>query len=718
MNRKISVLLVLLLLGFSFCRADEGMWIPMLLKKYNIEDMQKKGFKLSAEDIYDINRASLKDAVIGLGNAGNPFHHFCTAELISGEGLIVTNHHCAFSMIQSHSSLENNYLRDGFWAREKAQELTNPGITASILVRMEDVTDQILSEVDETLTETERNKVIGRISRELEKKAVEGTDLAASVKPYFNGNQFFLSVFRIFKDVRLVGAPPSAIGKFGGDTDNWMWPRHTGDFSLLRIYAGENNEPAEFSLKNKPYRPAAFFKISAKKRQEGDFTMVFGYPGTTKEYLPSFAIKQIAEIENPNKIAIRTAKLNILNAAMDSDELLRIKYAAKAAGVANSWKKWQGECKGLERFHTVKNKQRLEADFRQWAAGNEKYKDILGRYEELYKERKDLILASAYANEAGMRGAEIIGLAYALENGLQQYPQVQEKEAYKENLIAYLGSFYKDYDLATDTRILTEMLALYRANLPQEWMPAEIYALGDKEKIEKYVRQIIRKSLLASPEGLETFLRKMDEKSEKRLEKDPVYRLAQAIRGFYQKNIRPGLNRIEKEIRELDRRWLAGLMEMNPEKIFYADANSTLRVAYGQVGGYTPEDAVYYTHYTTLQGIMEKDNPAIYDYNVPQKLRELYQKRDFGPYAQDGEIPVCFIANNHTTGGNSGSPVLDAEGQLIGINFDRAWDGVMSDMQYDPGICRNIAVDIRYVLFIIDKLAGAGYLLDEMDISY
>ncbi len=699
-------MLVLILEGMM-CQADEGMWIPMLLKKYNIEDMQKQGFKLTAEDIYNINQASLKDAVIGLGREGSPFFHFCTGELISNEGLIVTNHHCAFDMIQSHSSLEHNYLRDGFWAKTKKDELANPGITASILVRMEDVTSRINAVLKPEMSIGERTQKIKEVSSELEKEAVKGTNLMANIKPYFNGNQYFMSVFKIYKDVRLVG-------KFGGDTDNWMWPRHTGDFSVLRIYAGPDNEPAAYSPDNKPYQPASFFKISVKGVQEGDFTMVFGYPGTTNEYLTSFAIEQIQNIENPHKIAIRTAKLNIINAAMESDELLRIKYASKAAGIANAWKKWQGEIKGLKRFNTVAKKQREEATFQKWASNRQVYNNLLDNYQKLYEKRKDLVLAAAYLNEAGKRGAEIVGWSASVRNRMKNKNFAENPALYKQKLKKEAEEYYKDYDLNTDKKILVEMLKLYHRNLPEKWIPKEVLKSAGNKGPEAYVENLFEKSLLVDTAALFDFIDKSNAESYKKLEKDPFWKLYTSMDELYVRKIKPELDKIQSEIVRLNQVWLAGLMEMDSDKVFYADANSTLRVAYGKVQGYSPYDGAYYKHYTTLKGIMEKDNPEIYDYNVPQRLREIYQKRDFGTYAQDGEVPVCFIATNHTTGGNSGSPVLNSEGHLIGLNFDRAWDGVMSDMQYDSEICRNISVDIRYVLFIIDKLAGAGHLIDEM----
>lgn len=715
MRKKIVLFLVLAAVQLS-CFADEGMWIPMLLKKYNIEDMQQKGFKLTAEDVYSINQAALKDAVVGLGRIGSPFSHFCTGEIVSNRGLILTNHHCAFDMIQAHTTLSKNYLKDGFWAKNGSEELVNPGITASILVRMEDVTDQVNAGLNDTMDEQERRMQIQKTIKELEKEAVGDTNLHANIKPYFNGNQYFLSVYKIYKDIRLVGAPPSSIGKFGGDTDNWMWPRHTGDFAVLRIYADGNNEPATFSSDNKPYQPASFFKISTKGVQEGDFTMVFGYPAATNKYLTSFAIEQIAEIENPHKIAIRTAKLNIINAAMESDELQRIQYASKAANVANAWKKWQGERKGLAHFNTVENKQKQEAEFTRWANSNNKaaYSGFVSQYKALYAKREDLVLASSYLTEAGKRGAEIVGFASSVYKMAKQYGEAKDKADDKKQLASLAEEYYKNYNAGTDEKILAEMLSLYNTHLPKEWIPEAVFMAP--EKSAAFSKALFHKSVFASQERFTKFIEKLTADSYKKLGKDPAVILANSMDSFYAEKINPGLSMTQKSLGKLNPLWMAGLMEMQPDKVFYPDANSTLRVSYGKIGGYSPVDAVQYKHYTTLKGIMQKDNPDIYDYNIPQKLRDIYQAKDFGDYTQDGEVPVCFIASNHTTGGNSGSPVLNAEGHLIGLNFDRAWDGVMSDMQYVPDICRNISVDIRYVLFIMDKLAGAGHLIGEMEL--
>lgn len=719
--RKFYVSLLAGLLLYLPLRADEGMWIPILLEKYNLEEMRQAGFRLTAEDIYAVNRASLKDAVVGLGRAGRPFQHFCTGEFVSGEGLLITNHHCVYSMIQSHSTLEHNYLRDGFWAPTRQDELGNPGITASILVRMEDVTAQVLNGVDPSLDAAARERRIGQTIRSLESEAVKGTNLQASIKPYFNGNQYFLSVFKIYRDVRLVGASPSAIGKFGGDTDNWTWPRHTGDFSLLRIYAGADNEPADYSPDNRPYVPDAFLKVSTRGVEEGDFTMVFGYPGTTQEYLPSFAIDQLTQVENPHKVRIRTAKLEVVNEAMASDEALRIRYAAKAAGIANAWKKWQGEIKGLHRFATADTKRDLEARFEQWAAGRGEYAGLVARFRALYAERAPYILASSYASEAGTGGAEIFSLLSAIRRQLEPADAATDWHLLRENLRKEVDGFYKNYDVATDRRILAEMIRLYRdSGLESRWIPEPMRLPKKYRKsgngARRYAGKLFASSRYTSLKKLYRAIDGLNPETLFKLKNDPLYEMAGELNRFVADELRPELNRIQAELTRLNRLWMAGLLEMQPEKVFYPDANSTFRVSYGKVAGYDALDAVYYRPYTTLAGIMQKEDPAIYDYQVPQRLRELYDTRDFGPYTRNGEVPVCFIATNHTTGGNSGSPVLNADGHLIGLNFDRAWEGVMSDYEYHPEICRNICVDIRYVLFIIDRFAGARHLIDEMEL--
>ncbi|MBI9057959.1 MAG: S46 family peptidase [Labilibaculum sp.] len=723
--KKISLLLfaAVMILGGQV-KADEGMWIPMLLKKYNIEDMQKAGFKLSADDIYNINEACLKDAVIGLGREGSPFHHFCTGELISDEGLIVTNHHCGYGAIQAHSTLEHDYLKDGFWAMSREEELVNEGITASFLVRMEDVTSIVLDSITDEIKEVDRQKMIRKNIKKLQDEAEKDSDYRASVKAFFNGNQYFLSVYEIFKDVRLVGAPPSAIGKFGGDTDNWMWPRHTGDFSMFRIYADKDNKPASYAKENVPMKPKQSFKISLKGVNEGDFTMVFGYPGTTTEYLTSHALEMMTQVDNPHKIKIRTKKLDIMRADMDASPMVRIQYSAKYAGVANSWKRWQGEIKGLQRLNAIAKKKELEENFVTWANTNEelkkKYAGIVDEMGSLYKELAPLSLARDYALEAGFRGSETVGLA-AKFKGLSR---LTKKDADKlkdavEALKKQSDKFFKNYNMPTDKKLLAATLKMYSDNLEDKYLPKEIINIRTKYKgnFDAYAEKALSKSIFADEAKLNSFLASYKTSMAKKLTKDPIFALASSISFHYESEIAPGYGKISRKTTKLQRTYMAGLMEMQKDKTFYPDANSTFRVHYGKVAGYKARNAVTYDHYTTLEGIIEKDNPEIFDYDVPQKLRDLYHANDFGQYANDkGEMPVCFAATNHTTGGNSGSPVLNANGELIGLNFDRAWEGVMSDLMYDAEICRNVSLDIRYVLFIVDKFAGAGYLLDEMNI--
>ncbi len=718
MIRKFLLILVAaIVLCRGAAKADEGMWIPILIEKYNIKLMQEKGFKLSAEDIYSVNRASMKDAIVIFGGG-------CTGEVISGDGLMITNHHCGYGQIQSHSTLENDYLTNGFWAMSRAEELPNPRLTVTFMKWMEDVTDQVLAGVTANMGEEERNRVINSNINRIRQKAVEGTHYSAAVRPFFMGNQYFLIVNETFRDVRLVGAPPSAIGKFGGETDNWVWPRHTGDFSLFRIYADKDNKPADYSADNVPYKPGYFFPISLKGVQEGDFTMVFGYPGGTNQYVPSFHIDMVKNHLNPKMIELRGKKIEIYEDEMAKSPLVRIQYASKKSGVANSWKRWIGEQQGLERLKTIEKKREYEKRFQAWAnstpALRAKYGDILPQYERLYSDLVKYNVVNNFTNEVFFSsGIEAIGHARGYRSLVALVESGADAEAVRraaENAAGSAAGFFRNYDVNVDRRVAAAVLELYSRLVPAASQAPEFIKLNQKYRgdFAAAVDDMYSKTYFADQSKLVALLSNFNKSAAKKLAKDPFYILAVDVDAWLGENYRGEVNRINTEIQRLNVIYMAGQMEFEPDRIFYPDANSTLRVAYGEVRGYDSRDAVYHKHYTTLKGIMEKDNPDIYDYDVPQRLRDLYAARDFGRYTQDGEVPVCFIATNHTTGGNSGSPVINAEGHLIGVNFDRAWEGVASDMAFNPEQSRNISIDIRYALFIIDKFAGAGYLLDEM----
>jgi hypothetical protein len=664
-----------------------------------------------------VNKACMKDAVLSFGGG-------CTGEVIGSEGLLITNHHCGYGQIQKHSSLEHDYLTNGFWAMSKDEELSNPGLFVTFLKRMEDVTDKVLKGLTEGMDLAERDKIIAANSNEIRNKAVEGTGYSASVRAFYMGNQYFLFVSETFRDIRLVGAPPSAIGKFGGETDNWIWPRHTGDFSLFRIYVDKNNKPADYSKDNVPYKPLYFFPISLKGIKEGDFTMVFGYPGSTSEYVPSYYIDMVKNYINPKMIAIRTKKIEIMEAAMATDPLIRIQYSAKKSGIANSWKKWIGEIQGLDKMNTIGKKQEFEERFMKWVTEDNsrmtKYGKIIPAYKELYSALKDYSLVNSYTNEV-MGGVEAVSFARSLRTLADLCERNSSEEsikAAKANVLAISKEFFKNYNKETDKKLFVIVMKMYGENLDPKWQAPEYIKFKNscKDNFQSVVDKLYDQTVFANETKYNAFVNGFNKSSVAKLKKDQFYILATDAGEFIAKNVSAELSRINGEVQKLNKTYMAAQMEFEKDKVFYPDANSTLRLTYGQVKGYKSKDAVYFTPYTTLKGIMEKDNPEIYDYDVPAKLKELYQKKDYGRYTQDGEVPVCFIANNHTTGGNSGSPVINADGQLIGVNFDRAWEGVASDMAFNPDQSRNISLDIRYALFLIDKFAGAGYLLKEMNI--
>jgi len=703
-----------------------------MLIQQKIPQMQELGFRLTAEDIYSVNRACLKDAIVHFGGG-------CTGEVISAEGLLITNHHCGYGQIQAHSTVEHDYLKDGFWARTRKEELPNKGLTVTFLRRMEDVTQQVLEGVTPQMNEVERQGIIDANIKSISEEALKGLDpefYSARITPAYYGNQYFLYLNETFRDVRLVGAPPSSIGKFGGDTDNWMWPRHTGDFSIFRIYANADNQPAQYSADNVPYRPRYHFTISAKGVKPGDFTMVYGYPGRTQQYVLSPAVDYIANRSNPQKIQLRSLRLDVMNREQAKDPAVRIQYSSKNAGVSNAWKKWQGESRGILNANTIAKKQEFEQRFQQWAevSGRQEYITLIPRMKELYAELEPFMFASEMYTEAVM-AVELLRFANTLEstverNGTGRAAEVAER-------------FFKDYYLPIDKEIFELLFTeFYRVMEPfGELLPADpatgeplpadaVYPLSsdmphggtptvpaDTPLFAQLAAHLFSNSVLADRQKTMELLAKDSASALELIREDAAFRLVNPFVQANRDKIQPRIRDINRELNLLYRTWMQAIMEFDSERIFYPDANSTLRVTYGTVQGYNPADAVLYLPVSTIEGIMQKDDPDIFDYDIPQSLRDVYAARDFGRWESNGTVPVCFIATNHTSGGNSGSPVLNADGHLLGLNFDRVWEGTMSDIEFDPSVCRNISVDIRYVLFIIDKIGNAKFLLDELDIQ-
>ena len=672
-----------------------GMWIPSLLEGMNESEMTSLGSKLTAKDIYDVNNSSLKDA-IGHFNGG------CTSEIISSKGLILTNHHCGFGQIQSHSSLENDYLKDGFWAMNLAEELPNEGLYIEFIVRIEDVTKQALSGITDSMTEEEKQSQIDKNNNALQKNVKKEAWQDTKVKAFYMGNQYFLFVTERFEDIRLVGAPPTSIGKFGSDTDNWVFPRHTGDFSIFRIYADANNKPAKYSKDNVPYKPKHFLPVSLDGVAEGDFTLVFGFPGRTNEYLPAVAIEHITTEFNPSNIAIRAAALKVIDAKMKTSDDIRIKYASKQARIANAWKKWIGENLGIEKSNAIAKRRDFEATFTKALKEKgleNKYGNILPAFEKQFGDfsavnikRRNFIEVFLVTNEL----MQITYRAYQMEQAINDNPK--DFEQARETFTKRLNGIYKNYDVGVDKGVFKNVMPFYNKSAD-----ATIY---DNTAFTSSASALVllegnRKQVL------------------KKLNSDAAYAYAKPMIAEFYNVIDADFKQKNLAIAALQKKYMKALMETLPDARYFPDANSTLRVTYGQVRGYSPRDAVYYNPVSYLDGVIEKYVPGDYEFDVPEKLRDLYDAKDYGQYADaNGKVPVCFLGTNHTTGGNSGSPAIDATGNLVGINFDRVWEGTMSDMNYDPEICRNIMVDLRYILFIVDKYAGATHLIDEMTLVH
>ena len=715
-------IIVFALLSTSIVRADEGMWLLSLLGK-NIEQMQAQGCKLTAEDIYSVNQASLKDAIVGLGNAGRPFWHFCSGEIISDKGLVLTNHHCGFGVIQQHSTVEHDYLSNGFWAYKYSEELPNPGITASILQRMEDVTDQVNAVLNDKMSEEERAAAINAISKQISAKAVQGTNLHAQVQDMFEGNQFFLLVYKIYQDVRLVGAPAQSMGKFGGDTDNWSWPRHTADFCMMRIYTGPDGEPAPYNTNNIPLKPKHHLPVSAKGVQDGDFAMIMGFPGTTDRFLTSFGLKETMDVTNDIRYKVRTEKLRIMKEGMDAAAATRIQYASKYASCANYWKYSHEQNIALENLNTMGEKEKIEREFTAWVnadpARKAKYGNALTLIKEGYEAMHPYNVAMSYMQEAALQGPEVplfaFQVANTLEKALDADTPAEMKGMYLEAIKKNAAGFFKDFNKDVDKNLMAALFKIYSDNVAAEWHPEVINLINKKYKgnYEKFAKELSDKSIFTDEARLNAFLEKPDMK---KLNKDLGYITGKSLFEVYQK-LSGEMSSMRSNIAKGDRLFVNGLMAMEPNKVWAPNANSTIRLTYGNVKSYKPRDAVFYDYYTTLTGVMEKEGPKGGEFEVPQKLKDLYHAKNFGRYGADN-ISVNFITNNDITGGNSGSPVINGNGELIGTAFDGNSEAMSGDIDFEENLQRCINLDARYMLFIVDKIANAQNLINEMTIVF
>ena len=703
-----ATLIALLAIGNISVKADEGMWLPLLLQRLNAVDMQKAGCKLTPEEIYSINHSSLKDAVVQFGNG-------CTGEIISEQGLLLTNHHCGYGNVQDHSSSTNDYIKNGFWAYNKSEELPNAGLTVSFLVRIEDVSKDVLSQLTDGMSEPDREAKVKSATEQLTKKAIEGTGYRAEIESFFNGNEYYMFVYEVFKDVRLVGVPPYSIGKFGADTDNWMWPRHKGDFCLFRVYTDKNGKPAPYSKDNIPMKPKYALPISMGGVKEGDFSMVMGYPGSTDRYLTSWGVQMEQDITAPAVVKARTAKLQLMKKDMDANNDIFIKYASKYASTSNYWKYYIGVAEQLKKNNVVAKKVAIEKDFSDWinadATRKTKYGNVLSDISTAYSQLSKYEAFKKYYSEGVSRGNELFGLSLKIFN---YQKALKEKDANKEALTKKLNveieKFFKDFNLATDQKICTALLELYYNNVDKSLHPEYFTKLvaENKNDFKSLVDKLYEKSNVTSSDKIKALI-----ENPELIANDPAYQLLSAFRTFYFK-VLDDLKPTEDKLNHAKRLFIAGLREMQPDRKFSPDANFTMRLTYGKVGGYKPKDGVTYDYYTTLAGVMQKEIPNDWEFDVSPKLKELYKKKDYGIYGQDTTMFVNFVTNNDITGGNSGSPVINGKGELIGLAFDGNWEAMSGDIYYEPNLKRTSCVDIRYVLFIIDKFGGAKNLIEEM----
>nr|WP_298368538.1 S46 family peptidase [uncultured Lutibacter sp.] len=687
------------------------MWIPSLLEGMNADEMAQLGMKMSINDIYDVNNSSLKDAIAHFGNG-------CTSEVISPNGLLLTNHHCGYGEIQSHSTIEHDYLKDGFWALSYEEELPNEGASATFIKRIDDVTAEVFAGVSDDMDEAAKLKIINQNILKVNKASKKEAWQESYIKSFFKGNQYLLFVIEKFTDVRLVGAPPTSIGKFGADTDNWMWPRHTGDFSMFRIYADANNRPAKYSKDNVPYKPNHYLPISLDGVEENDFTLVFGFPGRTNEYLPAVGVNQIANVINPAKIEIRDTALKVVDSYMRKDPEIKIKYASKFASIANYWKKWIGESQGINNTNAIEKKRELEAEFSKIVKEKDLvgYSTLLSDFEKLYKEIESVSLARDYWIEVAYRNVELLSITFSLYQLEQAYLGGGNNafEGNKAGVLASLQGKFKNYSAQVDKPVFEKLVALYAKKSPKEFLPSTMVNVD----FSTLANNIYSTSKLTTFEGVEELFKGSSEEVIKKLNEDSAYIFGKELHNAFYKKIEPTYQQINLKLAAVQKKYMKALMDVFPNKRFFPDANSTLRVNYGMVKGYNPKDGVTYNTTTYLKGVMEKHKPGDYEFDVPQKLQDLYKSKDYGQYGENGKMPVNILTTNHMTGGNSGSPVVDANGNMIGLAFDTTWEGTMSDLHYDADIVRSIMVDVRYVLFIIDKYAGAKNLIEEMKLVH
>lgn len=710
-------LIVILCIGALIGRADEGMWMPQLVEALNIKDMKKNGFKLTAQQIYSINKASMKDAVAIFGGG-------CTAEVISNKGLILTNHHCGFSSIAALSSVEKDYLKNGYFAMKQEEEMPCKNLTVTFIKRIEDVTQKVVANIRTGMSEPQKDSVIQSNMKAIEMAAKKDNHYDAFVRGFYYGNEYYLFVTEVFKDIRLVGTPPESIGKFGGETDNWVWPRHNADFSMFRIYAGKDNKPADYKSDNVPYTPLYSFPISLKGVEQGDFTMVYGFPGRTQEYLTSYAVDLLMNQQDPLRVQLREKRLKIMDEDMKNNDTVRLMYTSRYASVANYHKKWKGEMEGLRKTDAVNKKKKTEAEFLALVSAdktkNEKYSSLMKEFEKTYADYAPLSKQYDYFTECllGVDGIRMAGSFIPLMNELKR------KQAGKDNKFSDMQKSvipvvpYKNYNKATDKKLFRAMMQTYLSEVDRSVMPDYLDSLfaAYKNDVSELTEYVFSNSEIVDNAKAKSVYSDL-EKNPAALEKDPLYQIALSIFQHYQKSVVPQVNYYEKQIAQLQQEYMKGLMDNVKSKRFYPDANGTMRVTYGKASGYEGKDGVEFKYYTTLDGLVEKNKTGEEDFYVKPRLLELYEKKDYGQYAdKKGKLRTAFIGSNHTTGGNSGSPVLNANGELIGTNFDRNWEGTMSDIMYNPAFCRNIVLDIHYTLWIVDKYAGAGYLLKEMKI--